>query len=160
MEQLNRAMMQGQRVSLRNENPPQLAEVRGMLTNFLDEVLRDSGLTLPSFVLGGFSQGAMLTADVTLRLPSAPAALCLFSGTLLCEQEWRPLARQRGPLRVFQSHGRQDVLLSFEAAEILRDMLIEGGMDVEFIPFNGPHTIPMEAVEGFADMLEEIVNKS
>ena len=102
----------------------------------------------------------MLTADVTLRLPSAPAALCLFSGTLLCEQEWRPLARQRGPMRVFQSHGRQDVLLSFEAAEILRDMLIEGGMSVEFIPFNGPHTIPMEAVEGFADLLDEIANKS
>jgi phospholipase/carboxylesterase len=155
IEQLNRAVMFGEFRNLRNDMPAGLVEARQMLTELIDTVSKQRGLPHSAFVLGGFSQGSMLSTDVALRMPTAPAGLCILSGTLLCEDQWRELAANRGPLRVLQSHGRQDTIMPYRAAEWLRDMLVEAGLEVEFIPFNGPHTIPLEALHRFAEMLEE-----
>lgn len=147
------AIERGEMRLLRDQVPDGLAEARSRLTTLVDQVSRETGLPVSRFVLGGFSQGAMLATDVALRLPEAPAGLCIFSGTLLAEVEWRALAQRRGPLKVFQSHGDQDQVLPFVAAEWLRDLLIEAGMDVEYLPFHGGHQIPLEALERFAAML-------
>ncbi len=138
---------------LRNDCPDDLDAARDMLLRLIDEVQRDTGLPVGRFVLGGFSQGSMLATDVALHLSEAPAALGIFSGTLLCEDRWRALAPQRRGLKVLQSHGYQDPILPFAAAEWLRDLLKEAGMKVTFIPFAGMHTIPYEALEQFAALL-------
>ncbi len=104
-------------------------------------------------ILGGFSQGAMLATDVALRLEEAPAGLIIWSGTLISEPEWRKRAPARRGLGVFQSHGRQDPLLPFLRAVALRDLLIEAGLEVDFLAFDGEHTIPLEALERTADFL-------
>jgi phospholipase/carboxylesterase len=156
---LNASIQRGEFRNLRNDVPRGLAESRQMLATLLDEVRQTEGIKTGQIVLGGFSQGAMLATDAALRLDAAPAALCIFSGTLICEDEWRALARMRGPLTVLQSHGYEDPILPFEAAGWLCEMLRESGIDVEFIPFHGYHTIPMEAVERFAALLGGIVSR-
>jgi phospholipase/carboxylesterase len=60
-------------------------------------------------------------------------------------------------MHVLQSHGDEDQILPFEAAEWLRDLLVEAGCDVEFIPFHGPHTIPPVALLRFIERLSELV---
>jgi phospholipase/carboxylesterase len=104
-------------------------------------------------VLGGFSQGAMVTTDVTLRLEEAPAGLCILSGTLLAQEEWRQRAPTRRGLPVFQAHGQYDDVLPFAPAERLRDLLVEAGLAVEFAPFHGPHTIAPDELEKLAAFL-------
>lgn len=151
---LNLAIQTGGLRDLRNDHPPELPASRENLTNLVREVQRQTGLPTAQFVLGGFSQGSMLATDVALRLPEAPALLTVFSGTLLAEDEWRDLAARRGPLNVLQSHGREDMVLPFQAAEWLRELFTASGFDVEFLPFHGPHTIPAEAVRRFAARLE------
>ena len=106
-------------------------------------------------VLGGFSQGSMLATNVALSLPQPPAALLIWSGTLLCQDNWRQKAEARGPLRVFQSHGTLDPILPFDAAESLRDLLTESQLDVDFLEFSGQHAIPQEAVSRTATLLAE-----
>ena len=113
-------------------------------------------LPIGRFVLGGFSQGGMIATETALNLAEAPAALCILSGTILCEDRWRKLAAQRGPLRVLQSHGRQDPILPFIAAEWLRDLLRDGGLDVDFVPFDGGHTIPFEAIERLGALVADV----
>jgi phospholipase/carboxylesterase len=140
----------------RRECPPGLPEARTLVTALVEETGRRYGLTTDRFVLGGFSQGAMLATDVALRLPQAPAALCVLSGALVNEQEWRPLAAKRGPLRVLQSHGRYDSILPFPLAEDLRDLLTEAGADVDFHPFNGDHEIPLGVLHRLADLLNSL----
>lgn len=147
------AVESGEFRSLRHQTPPGLAAARERLMALIDDVKQQTGLPLSRLVLGGFSQGAMLAIDVSLRLAEPPAALAVFSGSLLCEDQWRELAKKRGRLRVIQSHGRQDPILPYLAAEWLRDMLQGAGLDVEFIPFDGMHTIPIEAIDRFADLL-------
>ncbi|MBN1205549.1 MAG: phospholipase [Myxococcaceae bacterium] len=104
-------------------------------------------------VLGGFSQGGMVTTDVALRLEEPPAGLCILSGTLIAQEEWKARAAGRKGLPVFQGHGRYDDILPFQAAERLRELLTEAGLGVEFVPFDGPHTIAPEELERLADFL-------
>ncbi|ADO69593.1 alpha/beta hydrolase [Stigmatella aurantiaca] len=104
-------------------------------------------------VLGGFSQGSMVTTDVTLRLEEAPAGLCILSGAPIAQTEWKARAANRKGLPVFQGHGRSDAVLPFQGAERLRDLLTQAGLAVEFLPFDGPHTIAPEELEKLADFL-------
>lgn len=140
----------------RRECPAGLPESRALLLALIAEASRRLDLATDRFVLGGFSQGAMLATDVALRLPLAPAALCVLSGALTNEQEWRPLALQRGPLTVLQSHGRYDSILPFPLAENLRDLWIEAGADLDFFPFNGDHEIPLGVLHHLADLLNRL----
>lgn len=138
---------------LRASMPEGLPKARRLLRELLDVAGRQAGLPLSRTVLGGFSQGAMLATDVALRLEEAPAGLCLLSGTLICEAEWRRLAPSRRGLGVLQSHGRYDAILPFSNAEALRDLLAGAGLEVDFRPFDDAHTIPPEVMGPLADYL-------
>jgi phospholipase/carboxylesterase len=150
------AIERGEIRDLRNDYPEGLDDARTMLVNLVEEIREAWNLDASQIVLGGFSQGAMIATETALTLPESPAALCLLSGTILCEDRWRDLASRRGPLRVLQSHGRQDPILPFVAAEWLRDLLGGAGLNVEFFPFDGGHTIPFEALQRTTALLREV----
>jgi len=157
MLKMQMAVMEGQFREMRQSVPEQLPEARDKLTAVLDCLGEETGLPRSRFVLGGFSQGSMLATDVTLRLPESPAALIVYSGSLLAESEWRDLAPHRTGLRVLQSHGTLDPILPFEAATWLQDLLTGAGLDVEFISFPGIHTIPLEAVQSAATLIDDVL---
>ncbi len=133
---MEREMRTGQAENRRFEVPDGLPEVRAQLLRFLDE------LAAPRVVLGGFSQGAMLSLDVALHREAPLAGVVLMSGTLIAEPEWQPRFAKLAGVPVFQSHGRADSLLPFAAAEVLRDHLRTGGAALEWHPFMGGHEIP------------------
>jgi phospholipase/carboxylesterase len=136
--------------------PAGLVESRARLVSLLTEAGKQFGLTADRFVLGGFSQGAMLATDVALRLKKAPAGLCILSGALINEAEWRRLVQERGPLTVLQSHGKYDSILSFPMAAALRDLLLDAGAEVDFLSFNGDHEIPLEALHRLAHFIRRL----
>lgn len=137
----------------RSDCPPGLPEAREKLLTLLAEASEHFGVGIERFVLGGFSQGAMLATDVTLRLPLSPAALCILSGGLTNEREWLPLAPNRAGLPVLQSHGRQDSILPFAMGVALRDLLVNAGAEVEFVAFDGDHEIPSGVLERMANLI-------
>lgn len=126
--------------------PPGLVEARERLLALLADASKHFGLTADRFVLGGFSQGALLTTDVSLRLKNPPAGLVVLSGGLINEAEWRRLSAERGPLSVLQSHGKYDSILPFSVGAALRDLLQASGADLDFVAFNGDHEIPLEVL--------------
>ena len=142
-----------QRPDNRGEEPEGLAHARRLLLKMLEEFSAASGLAYDRMVLGGFSQGAMLTTDVALALDEPPAGLVILSGTLLSESSWRKRAARRAGLPVFQSHGRQDPLLPYALAEALRDLLTGAGLSVDFHAFDGEHTIAAEVLEALPPWL-------
>src|SRR5262245_14861854 len=133
--------------------PDGLIPARERLLALLEEAGQHFGLTADRFLLGGFSQGAMLTTDVALRLKKRPAGLCILSGALTNEPEWRRLANERGPLAVMQSHGRHDSILPFPMAASLRDLLLDAGADLDFLAFDGDHEIPLEVLHRLAHFI-------
>ncbi len=157
MTELQAAQERGIFRDRRLEMPEQLPAARGLLQGMISAVLTQTGLPLSRLVLGGFSQGSMLATDVTLRLDAAPAGLIIFSGTLLCEAEWRKLAPGRKGLPVLQCHGTSDPLLPFQTAEWLRDLLTESGMQVEFHSFAGMHTIDREGLQSAVRLIDRVL---
>jgi phospholipase/carboxylesterase len=95
----------------------------------------------------------MLSTDVALRLEEAPAGLAALSGTLLIEEVWKQKAKGRAGLPVYLSHGQQDPLLPFWAAERMKGLLEAAGMPVTWAPFEGGHQIPMAVLRGLARFL-------
>ena len=138
----------------REKEPEGLPAARKALSAMVNEVLKQTGLPMNALVLGGFSQGAMLSTDVTLRLEEAPAALAILSGTLLTESVWHVKAQKRAGLRVFQSHGTQDPVLRFDAAQLLQNLLTHAGAKLEFVQFNGGHGIPPQVLTKLAAFID------
>jgi len=158
MEQITAAIQRGEMRDQRAVVPEGLPEARELLSNLVYDVRRCMQVDVDRMVLGGFSQGSMLATDVALRLSETAAGLCIFSGTLLCEEEWRKQAVRHQSLPVLQSHGYRDPILPYAGAEWLLKMLTDAGLSVEFVPFDGMHTIPPEALERFAKMLKQITS--
>jgi phospholipase/carboxylesterase len=140
----------------RKVEPPGMAAARATLRKFLDEVAVSTGLPVGKIAVGGFSQGAMITTDLALRTEERCAGLAVLSGTLLLEDVWAQKAAARAGFEVFQGHGRQDPLLPFSAAELLRDVLTTAGAKVEFLPFEGGHTITGAELLALARFLEKV----
>ena len=147
LARVEEALSRGVPLDLRDQVPDGLAEARDHVTRFLDQLAARFAIADDSLVLGGFSQGAMLSLDVALHRPRPPAGLILMSGTLITEQAWRPRMASLAGVPVMLSHGRQDPLLSYRVAELLRDRLTEAGAAVDWQPFVGGHEIPRAAIE-------------
>jgi phospholipase/carboxylesterase len=154
LERVNRGDESALR-EFRKLEPKGMAQARAQLRKLVDEVSVQTKLPVGRIALGGFSQGAMISTDVALRLEEQPGALAILSGTLLIEDVWRQRAKARAGLKVLQTHGTEDPLLTFQAAEWLRDLLIEAGCIVEFVPFRGGHTIPLNALEKLSSLLHD-----
>jgi phospholipase/carboxylesterase len=155
-----RASGQEGRARLRAHVPEGLTHARRQLASCVEAVAQTSGLPLSRIVLGGFSQGSMVSCDLALRQDEAPAALVLFSCTLLAEAEWRARAPRRQGLKVLQSHGKQDPILPFADAVALRELLEQAGLKVDFLAFDGPHTIPEEALDRLGALLLGLLEKA
>ena len=142
---------------LSQDIPKGLAPARETMLAFLKEVEHKFGADPRKIVLGGFSQGAMLSCDVILRAAQPYAGLIQLSGTLLAMKEWAPLLQKRKNLPVFQSHGMQDELLPYVGAERLRDTLTHAGLSVEWYSFRGGHEIPRAVLQRLGPFITKAV---
>lgn len=140
----------------RGEIPDGLAEARDRVMRFLDQLAERFAIAPDRLVLGGFSQGAMLSLDVALHRAAPPAGLILMSGTLIAEAAWQPRMAQLASVPVMMSHGQYDALLPFAVAEILRDRLVAAGAAVDWHPFPGGHEIPRAALDGAGKLLRDV----
>jgi phospholipase/carboxylesterase len=140
----------------RDEVPDGLIAARDHMNRLIDQLVVQLGITDDQLVLGGFSQGAMLSLDVALHRPRPPAGLILMSGTLLAESVWRPRMASLAGVPVMMSHGRHDPLLPYSIAEVLRDRLTEAGAAVDWQPFVGAHEIPRGALDAANRLLRKL----
>jgi phospholipase/carboxylesterase len=159
LEAIERARIIGLERSLAEEEPEGLEPAYNLLKETCMGLLEHLGLGLENLVLGGFSQGAMVTTDLALHLPVAPQELYIFSGNLLHAKRWIPRMAARGKMEVFVSHGQQDPILPYTGAESLAAALQDHQANVEFLPFDGGHTIPHDAIRRLAERLSELCGR-
>jgi phospholipase/carboxylesterase len=107
-------------------------------------------------LVGGFSQGAMLTLEWQLHAAVPAEALVLMSAARIRAPLWEPLLPKFQRLPIFQSHGRSDPDLSFQAASELRDTLVAHRADVHWLPFEGGHETPLSVWRGVRRFLRHI----
>jgi phospholipase/carboxylesterase len=133
---------------MRNEVPPGIDEARNMLTETTERILEQFSLDTSALTIGGFSQGAMLATDTAIMgLKSPPKRLAVLSGALICESHWRSGADRLKSTEVVQTHGRFDTILPIQTGRWLNALLRENCREMNYHEFDGPHSIPPEAIE-------------
>ncbi len=117
------------------------------------DFLKELKVPMDKLILGGFSQGAMLTTELVMSLEDNCLGAVLLSGTLLDQENWMEQAKNRNGQFFFQSHGSQDPVLSPELAVGLNEILYASGWQGQIINFNGGHEIPPMILERLAIFL-------
>jgi len=145
---------QGKFRELKSTSPEELPGCGAMVREVMDYARTEFEIPLSKIVIGGFSQGAMVTTDVALTLEEPVGGLIVWSGTLICEDKWQSLAGSQS-FPVYQSHGTLDPILPFDLAVDLGTMLSDAGVDIEFTEFEGPHTISISAMKGAMKMVRK-----
>jgi len=159
IEKIQNLMMKGETREMQGESPDLLPQRRIELTYVIDHFRDEFSLPASKVVIGGFSQGSMLATDVALHYPESLGALIVWSGALINSDQWTLQAHRQSPLTIFQSHGTVDPILPIDGARNLKAMLESKNHQVEYVEFNGPHTIPMNAVKLAGQLIGKVVNK-
>ncbi|HET9093827.1 MAG TPA: lipase family protein [Solirubrobacteraceae bacterium] len=100
---------------------------------FHDALWRRTGISPARTVLGGFSQGSVMSYALGLTggRPT-PAGLLIFSGFVPVVEGWEPAPETVRGLPVFVAHGRADPIMSVSLARRARERLSDGGAAVEY----------------------------
>lgn len=105
------------------------------------------------YILGGFSQGAMMSLELAVSATYPPEKVLLFSTGGI---NWQSVKERIGRLKeipVWQSHGTQDAVLAYEDAVLVSNSLASACSHFEFFPFQGGHEIPRAALRAAKNFL-------
>jgi len=153
MVRLQVAMMTGAVEQLGKQLAVGVEDACARLIRLLDELQARFELVPERIVLGGFSQGSIVSLEVALESERRFAGLLLMSSTMLDEQRLRQGAMRRRGTRALVSHGRSDPILPYSVAEALADNLRKAQWEVQWVPFTGGHGIPLGVIDVASDLV-------
>lgn len=143
----------------------ELEDVRQLLNDYLAAV--DAAHPDCLLVLGGFSQGSLLTLDLNLTgsYYRKPDMLILMSSTLIEKQLWRQRIEEctldETPLfdcYIVQTHGVKDRILSYsEAKKLFVVLATNNASRTQFFSFDGGHNMSLKARQHVAASLDQFV---
>jgi phospholipase/carboxylesterase len=133
---------------------PGVERSRKLLFALLDE-LRRKAFPTEQTILGGFSQGCLMSLDVAARYPHRLAGVVGISG-YVCEPErlvaeLSPVAKQQ---KFLVTHGTYDPLLPIGKARSQVQQLQKAGLNIHWREFAKEHTIAGQAE---VDLIREFV---
>jgi phospholipase/carboxylesterase len=107
-----------------------------------DELFQRTGLGAQATVLGGFSQGTVMSYALGLgpQRP-VPAGILAFSGFIPQVDGWAPDLTPRQGMPVFIAHGRADPVMDIEFGRTAAAQLRDGGLEVSYHESDVAHQI-------------------
>ncbi len=129
-----------------------------LLSEFHDELWQRTGIGPERTVLGGFSMGSVMSFALALGADRpAPAGILAFSGFVPTVEGWQPQLAGRGGIRAFIAHGSRDPVIGVDFARSARELLLAGGLDVEYHEFAGGHEIDPSHIPAASRWLEDLL---
>ena len=153
MADIEAAAMRGEVVDFAEVFPDGMAEAERRIKSLISSLR----INCSDLIIGGFSQGAMMTCQVALTLPDDVRAMILFSGNCVNIKAWEASATRHKAIPFIQSHGLEDPILGFKHAERLHSMLTRSGLKGQFLPFKGFHEIPLPVIRETAKFLLDLL---
>jgi len=135
-------------------DPPTFAASYDRLAALLDS----TGVPVERTVIGGFSQGAVMSWALALGPDRpAPAGVIALSGFIPTVPGWTFPGR---PLRAFIAHGTHDPVISVDYGREARDRLQEAGADVTYRESPIGHAIEPAVLRELPDWLSRSFTRS
>jgi phospholipase/carboxylesterase len=121
-------------------DPPTFLATYGDLSDWLDGLLEEQGISHDRTVLGGFSQGAVMAYSLSLGAGRPrPAALIALSGFIPTVEDFELDLTQIPPVAI--GHGTYDPIISVEFSRQARKLLENAGASVLYREYPLPHAI-------------------
>lgn len=155
MAEIEAAAMRGETIDFTTVLPDGMKTAESRIISLI-ETLR---IEPKDLVLGGFSQGSMMTMQVAVNLREKLKGMILFSGSLINRTEWEAKSAHISGIPFLQSHGRADQILGFQYADRLYQLLSSAKLQGEWVPFNGGHEIPMPVIQKAGTFLDKLIKK-
>lgn len=154
MRELEMAMMKGEFRNFEDKCPKEFLESLESSYTFVQTMFAK----YDEVVIGGFSQGAMITSHLLTQNLDATKlkGMILYSSTLLAKEELIKGLDGKTPIPFIQSHGKEDQVLDYNAAMKLFELLKLYRFEGEFISFSGAHEIPMPVLNKTSEFLARI----
>jgi phospholipase/carboxylesterase len=130
-----------------------------LMSRWLDELVAEHGVGADRLVLGGFSQGAVMSHALGLgRGRPTPAAVVGLSGFVPVVDGWEPDLDPRADLPVYVSHGVNDPVIPVEFARRARELL-EGRVRLTYRETAAGHFIDPRTFEELAGWLAKVLSR-
>ena len=124
------------------------------LSSWLDELLAEHGLAHARTILGGFSQGSVMSYALGLGAGRPrPAGIVALSGFMPEVEGFQLDLTRAAGLPVAIGHGAHDPVISVEFGREARDRLVEAGAEVTYRESPMPHTIDPAFMRELPDWL-------
>ena len=131
------------------------------LAAFHDELWARTGIGPERTVLGGFSMGSVMSYALGLGGDRpAPAGILAFSGFVPVVDGWQPDVAGRRAVRVFIAHGRRDPVMEVGFARRAEELLLAGGLDVEYHESDAGHHIDPAHVPAAVAWLRATIDRA
>ncbi len=125
------------------------------LLDFLEEVEARFRVRKDQFILGGFSQGGMMTYQIGLPRPEKFAGLFALSAMVKEPEIFYPRLPERREQPVFVAHGTSDMIATIQAGRGSIDLLREWGYSPEYQEYDGmAHEIRQEVIDDLVGWLK------
>ncbi len=128
------------------EMPESMTESIDKLMVAVDILIEDYNIKLPNVILGGFSQGAMMSASFGLIRPDIFKGIFMLSGMLLGESYLVSNIQSDNGQRVFVSHGEFDSLVPFSNLNKIVKFLENYGYSPEFHQYPMGHELSPQSI--------------
>jgi phospholipase/carboxylesterase len=148
--EMERAIREGRTRDLRQSHPPELDDSLKVMEAYIGALSQRH----KKIILGGFSQGAMLSSHLAMRASLSLDGLILLSGGLLSEDSFPKSVSRPSPF--YQSHGTQDPILSLQGAKDLEEKLSSLNFQGKLHIFQGGHEIPLSVINQVKQFLEGV----
>ena len=139
-------------------DPDTFAGSVALLADLHGELWERTGVGPERTVLGGFSQGTVMSYAMALHPDRpAPAGILAFSGFIPTVPGWEPSLADRTDTRVFIAHGRHDPVIGVDFGRAARDALSAGGLEVEYHESDAGHNIEPAGLQSAVSYLQGVV---
>ena len=131
-----------------------------LLVGFFDEAMERHGLTEGGMVMGGFSQGGMMTYRFGLRRPEMFAGLVILSGRVPSPEILADNLPEHRDQPIFVAHGTQDAMIGVTDARESRDFLTAQGYSPQYHEYYMAHEISQDVLSDLVPWLRNVMPPS
>ena len=128
-----------------------------LLAAFFEEAMERHGIAEGGMVMGGFSQGGMMTYRFGLRRPDMFAGLVILSGRVPSPEILADNLPEHRDQPIFVAHGTQDSMIGVGDARESRDFLISEGYSPQYREYHMAHEINQDVMSDLAPWLHNVM---
>ena len=140
-----------------NRTADDIDEAESLLAGLIEEVTAQYDVRPGNMILGGFSQGGMMTYRYGLPNPQLFAGIMALSTRVPDADEMRKRLPEKRTQPIFISHGHLDQMISIEEGQGSRDFLEAEGYRPEYREYAMGHEISQEVLSDVVTWIRKVL---